>query len=173
MVKQGDAEDFRRFVEETLPGFLRTAYALLGDSGAAEDAAQAALIRTYRHWEKPLEHPGGFTWRVLVNVCRDEQRRRSRLPKIATTSELPDKATPKMLADAVAARHDLTTALRGLPYKLREVVVLRYYLELSVHETAQALGIPEGSVKSATSRALLQLKRRLSPDSKELDDADR
>lgn len=78
-----------------------------------------------------------------------------------------------MLADAVAARHDLTTALRGLPYKLREVVVLRYYLELSVHETAQALGIPEGSVKSATSRALLQLKRRLSPDSKELDDADR
>jgi RNA polymerase sigma factor (sigma-70 family) len=110
---------------------------------------------------------------VLVNVCRDEQRRRSRLPKFATTSELPEKGTPKELAGTVAARQDLQVALRGLPYKLREVVVLRYYLEFSVSETAQALGIPEGSVKSATARAILQLKRRLSPNEKELDDADR
>ena len=172
-MKPTDSDGFRHFVEETLPGFLRTAYALLGDRSAAEDAAQAALLRTYRHWEKVLEHPGGFTWRVLVNVCRDEQRRRSRLPKFATRSEPPEKATPKVLADSVAARHDLTAALRGLPYKLREVVVLRYYLELSVPETAQALGIPEGSVKSATSKALTQLRQRLSPGDKEFDDADR
>lgn len=78
-----------------------------------------------------------------------------------------------MLADAVAVRQDLRVALRGLPYKLREVVVLRYYLELSVAETAQALGIPEGTVKSATAKALLQLRRRLSADPMEIDDAHR
>lgn len=172
-MKRTDSEKFRRFVEDTLPGFLRTAYALLGDRGAAEDAAQAALLRTYRHWERPLEQPGGFTWQVLVNVCRDEQRRRSRMPKLVTNAELTEAATPRALSETVAVRQDLLSALRSLPYKLREVVVLRYYLELSVLETAQALGIPEGSVKSATSKALVQLRRRLWADSKEFDDADR
>lgn len=172
-MRQRDTEEFRRFVEETLPGFVRTAYALLGDRGAAEDAAQAALLRTYRHWEKAHEHPGGYTWRVLVNVCRDEQRRRSRQPKMTTTRDLSETPTAAVLAETVVARQDLMSALQLLPLKLREVVVLRYHLELSVSETAQVLDMPEGSVKSATSRALMQLKRRLSLDEQELDDADR
>lgn len=144
---------------------MGAAYVLLGDRAAAEDALQVALLRTYRHWGRAFENPGGYTWRVLVNVCRNELRRRGRLPEMTVLGD-SEPSTPEVLDRAVAARHDLLAALKVLPYNQREVVVLRYYLELSVSETAHALGVPEGTIKSMSARGLARLKRALSTTSK-------
>lgn len=168
----GSADEFRRFVESTAPRFMSAAYVLLGERGAAEDAMQVALLRTFRHWERVLENPGGYMWRVLVNVCRNERRRLARLPEM----EAPGDNGPPSLEvvdSAVAARHDLRAALQRLPYNQREAVVLRYYLELSVSETAQVLGVPEGTVKSTSARALAHLKRDLSTTNLEVHDVER
>jgi RNA polymerase sigma-70 factor (sigma-E family) len=168
----GSADEFRRFVESTSPAFLRAAYALLGDRPAAEDATQVALLRTYRHWDRALEKPGGYTWQVVVNVCRDELRRRGRSPETGAPDEAEDPSR-QALDSAVADRLDLRGALQRLPYSQREVVVLRYYLELSVSETAHVLGVPEGTVKSMTARALSRLKGNLSTRDLEVHDVER
>ncbi len=141
------------------------AYALLGDRRAAEDATQLALLRTYRNWGRALESPGGYTWQVLVNVCRNELRRRGRSLETGAPDDIDtiERPSSEVLDSAVVARHDLRAALQRLPYAQREVVVLRYYLELSVSETARVLGVPEGTVKSTTARALVRLKRSLYP----------
>ena len=168
----GSADEFRRFVESTSPGFLRAAYALLGNHAAAEDATQLALLRTYRHWDQALDRPGGYTWRVLVNVCRDERRRRGRSLETGV-AELGERPSAEVLDHTVVVRHDLEGALLRLPYGQRETVVLRYFLELSVYETAQVLGVPEGTVKSMTARALAHLKRDLSIATVEVHDVAR
>lgn len=124
---------------------------------------QVALSTTCRRWARAHENPGGYTWRVLVNVCRDELRLRKRLNE----TEAPlEHDSPSFVAfeDAIAARHDLLAALSALPYNQRETVVLRYYLDLSVAETAHVLGIAEGTVKSMSARALGRLKQVLSTD---------
>jgi RNA polymerase sigma-70 factor (sigma-E family) len=153
----GSVEEFQRFFEKTAPRFLGVAYAILGDRAAAEDALQVALLRTYRHWSRARENPGGYSWRVLVNVCRNELRRRGRLPEIEGLDE-HEPSSPGDLEGGVAGNHDLLEALCALPYHQREVVVLRYYLELSVSETAHVLEVPEGTVKSMSARALVRLK---------------
>ena len=168
----GSVDDFRRFVESTSPGFLRAAYALLGDHAAAEDATQLALLRTYRHWDQALDSPGGYTWRVLVNVCRNEHRRLGRSLETGVP-ELGECPSTEVMDSAVAARHDLEGALQRLPHSQREAVVLRYFLELSVSETAQVLGVPDGTVKSMTARALAHLKRDLSITRMEVHDVAR
>lgn len=177
----GSADEFRRFVESTSPGFLRVAYALLGDRASAEDATQIALLRTYRHWGRALESPGGYTWRVLVNVCRDEGRRRGRSREGRSpeggdrgaggwdSTEHPSLET---LGANVAERLDLRDALQRLPYAQREVVVLRYYLGLSVPETAGVLNVPDGTVKSMTARALVHLRAHLSTRDLEVHDVE-
>lgn len=132
---------------------------------------QVALLRTYRHWEDTLD-PGGYMWRVLVNVCRDERRRLSRVPETEPPGE-NDPPSREVLDSEVAARHDLLASLNALPYNQRETVVLRYYLELSVSETAQVLGVPEGTVKSMSARALAHLKRDLSNPGLEVHDVER
>jgi RNA polymerase sigma-70 factor (sigma-E family) len=167
----GSVDDFHRFVESTAPRFLRAAFVLLGDRSSAEDAMQVALLRTYRHWEQTLD-PGGYTWRVLVNVCRNERRRRSRVLETQPPGE-HDPPSREVLDSDVAARHDLLGALNALPYNQREAVVLRYYLELSVSETAQVLDVPEGTVKSMSARALAHLKRDLSNPNVEVHDVER
>ncbi len=96
-----------------------------------------------------------------MNVCRNEHRRRGRVSETVPLGE-NDPPSPEVLDSAVAARQDLPAALDALPYDKREVVVLRYYLELSVSETARVLGLPEGTVKSMCARALAHLERDLS-----------
>lgn len=168
----GSVDEFRRFVESTSPGFLRAAYALLGDRAAAEDATQVALLRTYRQWGRPLESPGGYTWRVLVNVCRNERRRRGRSLE-TVFPENTEHPGLDALDSTVVDRLDLLAALQQLPYTQREAVVLRYYLELSVSETAHILCVPEGTVKSMSARALARLKRNLPSKDLEVRDVER
>lgn len=180
------ADEFRRFAEAQSPALLKTAFALLADGPSAEDAAQTALMRTFRHWRRARDNAAGYAWRVLVNVCRDEHRRRGRTPVILAASveaalavggrrsgAIGEPATASAATDGVADRRDLVTALRALPYRQREVLVLRFLLDMTVAEAAGLLAVPEGTVKSTTSRALAQLRQVLSPTTLEVRHADR
>ncbi len=152
-------QEFEDFVRERSAILLRTAYALVGDRGHAEDLLQVALLRTARRWNAARDAPEAYARKVLVNLCRDRVRWLLRRPR---ETLLPDgtesSAVADALADQVGERHFVISALMRLPEGQRHVVVLRFLEDLSVAETAELLGISAGTVKSYTSRALSSLR---------------
>jgi RNA polymerase sigma-70 factor (sigma-E family) len=148
--------DFDDFVASRSPSLLRTAVLLTGHRQDAEDLLQAALIRVARHWPRALEHPEAYTRQVLVNLVRDRARQRRRRPE--QLGPPPEHATTDPHADD---REELLRLLRELPERQRATVVLRFWEDLSVAETARLLGCTEGTVKSSTSKALAHLRTAL------------
>jgi RNA polymerase sigma-70 factor (sigma-E family) len=152
-------QEFEDFVRERSAVLLRTAYALVGDYGHAEDLLQTTLLRTARRWAAARDAPEAYARRVLVNLCRDRVRwLRRRPPESALIegTEPPDQ--PDQLAELVDQRQYIVQALMRLPAGQRHVMVLRFLEDLSVAETADLLGISTGTVKSYTSRALSGLR---------------
>ena len=149
-------------------GLVRLAVVLTGDRGAAEDIVQDAFFGLYRRWDHLADTaaPLGYLRVSVVNGCRTALRRRSRLwlGAIADVAEATAEAGDDGragFAESAEARallgdeqRAVAAALRKLPRRQREAVVLRYYLDLTVEETATAMGVSPGTVKSATHRAL-------------------
>ena len=156
----GIDEEFDRFVKASFVGLCRTGYLICGDRQRAEDAAQEALQRAHRHWRR-VSDPLAYTRRALSTILIDQSRRPWR-------REVPTEASPERpLADASLAvddRDEMLRALDGLSPRQRGCVVLRFYQDLSVAETAAALGIAEGTVKRATSDAMHALRGILRAD---------
>ncbi len=151
------------------PGLLRSAYLLTGDRGLAEDLLQSALVRTVRRWDEIEGSPGAYTFAVLVNLSHDHRRAQRRRP--ATASEPSDWAradVPDARAagqfEALLERDAIVQAARHLSAPQREVLACRFLMDLSVSQTALALGMAEGTVKSYTARALAGLRARLAAD---------
>lgn len=152
--------DFDEFVVARSPALLRTATLLLGDRTDAEDLLQTALLRVARHWSKAIENPDAYTRRVLVNLAHDHARRRRRHPE--SPAPEPDlMAVQPATESAFEDRTELLCALRELPDRQRATVVLRFWEDLSVADTASLLGCSEGTVKSTTSKALAHLRHVL------------
>jgi RNA polymerase sigma-70 factor (sigma-E family) len=145
--------DFDAYVVRSRPGLVRSAVLLGCAIDDAEDLVQVTLTRCYRHWRKvaAADRPDAYVFRILVNVLRDRQARRwnDELP----TERLPETAVDADPTSGLAVR----AALAGLSKEHRDVLVLRYYSDLSERETAKVLGIPAGTVKSRTARALAAL----------------
>ena len=142
-------------------GLLRTATLLTaGDRHLAEDLVQSALTKLYVAWPsfQRADNPQAYTRRVLVNALSDERRRLWRRRE-HSTAELPE--LPRTDQHGEAVTDGLRTAMRELPPKMRAAVVFRYFHDLTVTETAEALGCSEGTVKSQTSRALARLRSAL------------
>jgi RNA polymerase sigma-70 factor (sigma-E family) len=158
-VDAADEEDFRAFVETRWQALVRVGFLLTGDSGRAEDLVQAALVQVHRHWRR-IERVDGhdaYARRTLVNLNISWWRRRrvaehlvDRVPERA--HDEPDHAAAHADRDAVAR------ALLTLPPRMRAVIVLRYYDDLSEADCAAALGCSIGTVKSQTSRGLDRLR---------------
>jgi RNA polymerase sigma-70 factor (sigma-E family) len=132
---------------------------LLVDGPAeAEEVVQEAFARTYARAPRlgTADEATAYVQRVVVNLCRDTLRHRA----VVRRQVAPPAATVPGAERTVLLDEDqrqLTEAVRSLPRRQRECVVLRYLLELSTAETARTLGIAEGSVKSHLSRALAAL----------------
>lgn len=152
-----DAE-FTEFVHATWPRLYRTAHLLLGEHALAEDLVQTALAKTYGSWSKvrSLDAAPAYARTVLVNTATSWFRRRSWRNE-HPTDQLPDSGYD---ADP-AERPAMSAALAQLPPRQRAVIVLRYYEDLSVADTATALGCSPGTVKSQTSEALAKLRTLL------------
>jgi RNA polymerase sigma factor (sigma-70 family) len=153
-------------------GLVRLAVIMLGDPGAAEDVVQDAFLGLYRRWHI-LADPAYLRSSVL-NGCRTAARRRSRRDAAADAAGTLGGAalggtgmaeSAEALAMLSEEHREVLAAIRTLPARQRETLVLRYYLDMTEADTAAAMGISVGTVKSATSRALAALARTLKESS--------
>jgi RNA polymerase sigma-70 factor (sigma-E family) len=156
-----DEDGFAVFATANARRLRHAARLLTGDDARAEDLVQTALARAYLRWDRiRADDPMAYVRRVLFSVHADGWRRRWR--QEYPTGELPDRAAPGDHADEQAERDRLRAALAGLTPRERAVVVLRFYEDLGERETAAALGLAVGTVKSTCARALRKL--RVSPE---------
>lgn len=143
---------------------LRIAAVMLGSRDAAEDAVHDAFCGLFRNWDKLADRRKALPYvrSAVMNVCRSELRRRSRLERRADRHHRPlDGESPEHAAILGEEHRDVIAALRQLPDRQREALILRYFLDLPEPEIAAAMGISPGTVKSTTSRALGALARQL------------
>jgi RNA polymerase sigma-70 factor (sigma-E family) len=162
-MRRRDDEEFAEFAVAARPRLRRTAYLLSGDWELAADLAQEALVRVYVAW--PRLHRAGeglhaYARRCAVSVWIDWTRKRSNRER-PTGASLLDSGRVDGPADAVVLREELLGALRELGPRQRACVVLRFYDDLPVAETARVLGCSEGTVKSQTAKALASLRRHI------------
>ena len=141
------------------PSLVRLAAMLLDDSHAAEDVVQDAYVRVAaRHYRLRDPHKAlAYLRQTVVNLARNSLRRQLVARRHAVSS-LPAAASAEDDAIDRFERQAVITALRALPRRHREVLVLRYWLQCSVEETAELLGLSTGSVKAYASRGFNQLK---------------
>jgi RNA polymerase sigma-70 factor, ECF subfamily len=149
-----DEAGFRTFVEANGATLLHAARLLTGDHHRGEDLVQGALTKVYLKWDR-VQTPLAYARKALVTGHIDSTRRR-------WWGERPTEALPESPAadglDASDERDELRRLLGELRPRERAVVVLRYYCDLSEHETAATLGMPIGTVKSTCARALARLR---------------
>ena len=150
-------EEFRDYVLGDRMRLLRTAMLLTaGDRHTAEDLVQTALTKVYVHWRR-IKHDGAgpYAHRVLVNAFLDGRRRAARRPEVMTADAIEPRSDGQVdEADLIAVRK----ALLELAPRQRAVLVLRYFQDLDVAETARVLECSEGTVKSQTAKALKRLR---------------
>lgn len=147
-------EDFADFVASQRPRMVRTTVLLGCPEADAEDVVQTALARCLRGWPSVCnaENRDAYVNRVLINALNNARARKwnGELP----TEVLPDRTTaPPALADGLVVRR----ALAAMSTEHREVLVLRFFADLSERQTADVLALPRGTVKSRTARALAAL----------------
>jgi RNA polymerase sigma-70 factor (sigma-E family) len=150
-----DRTGFDEFVATRSRVLLRTAYLLTGEHALAEDLLQSALAKSWFAWGRIDGSPEPYVRRVLVTTYATWWRRK-------WIGERPSAVLPEVpVVDpaSVEDRDVLWRALAVLPRRQRAVVVLRYYEDMSEADTAAALGIAKGTVKSQAAKALAALRR--------------
>jgi RNA polymerase sigma-70 factor (sigma-E family) len=154
------AEALSALFREHALGLTRLAFLMLGDRGAAEDVVQEAFYGLYRAWDRLPSHDNmaGYLRVSVLNGCRSVIRRSRRAP---APIEVVSAASAEAHALLGEERREAVAALRRLPARQREALVLRYFADLPVNEIAKAMGVSPGTVKSTTARGLAALARML------------
>lgn len=163
----GRWRDRDRAVEELFfplyPQLVRTAYGLVGDWALAEQLAQEAFLRLWRRWgwlQDPQAAPA-YLHRTVVNLGRAAVRRRVSERRALARGGFGERDDSTQSVEEPHVGVVLRQAIETLPYRKRACVVLRYLTGLSEAETADALGVSVGTVKSQTHKALRQLRELL------------
>jgi RNA polymerase sigma factor (sigma-70 family) len=150
---------FELLCRDEYAAVVRTAWLITGDREESLDLAQEAFARAYERWRtvSAMDRPGGWLQRVTANLAISSRRRR----KVAERHAL------EVGAIAPAPREpddELDRALASLTRAQRAAVVLRYYADQSVEQTAAALGKRPGTVRALTSQALARLRLTVTPE---------
>ena len=140
-----------------LPALRRLALLLCQDRHRADDLVQQAIIKVYVHWTKAAgaDNTHAYVNAILVREFLHE-RRSSWATRVSLTDQVPDSAA---LATDPDGTMDLQAAVAALPPRQRAALVLRFYCDLNVDQSAHALGCSPGTVKSQTAKALDSLRR--------------
>lgn len=149
--------EFERFVRVRAPSLLRMAVLLAGDVDQAEDLLQQTLWRVYSRWADASAHPDAYARVVLANLNHDRHRGSRRRPT-TTIVDLDARAAEHDDIGTFLERDSIMRALQRLPDRQRTTLVLRFWEELSVQETAEVMGCALGTVKSNTSHGLNALR---------------
>ena len=162
--QRGDVRAFEQLVDPHREIAFRVAYLITRNPADAEDATQEALLKTWRTFGRFRAGSPLRPWllRITANEARNRRRSSGRAERLAlrTATASSGEAAPSPEETAIAAdeRQRLRDAVESLPDRFRLVLECRYLLELSEQETAAALHIRRGTVKSRTARALEQLR---------------
>ncbi|MFG2330192.1 SigE family RNA polymerase sigma factor [Streptomyces sp. NPDC048604] len=159
-MRRSRTDEFMEFASARSGHLFRSACLLTsGDVHLAEDLVQETLGRMYALWGRAsrIGNPAGYAQTVLVRTFLSHRRRRSATER--PLGELPDRVTDN--GDDPALRIALLDALAALAPKDRAVVVLRYWEDRSIEETADALHVSSAAVRTRSVRALAKLRERL------------
>lgn len=159
-----DDEDFAEFAAASEQRFYRHAYLLCHDREQARDLVQTTLLKLYRVWGRArrADHVHAYAHKALVRTYLDGQRRSRRERDLVALAE------PPSAHDRPDLRMTVVDALAELPPRAKAVVVLRYWEDYSVAQTAEILECSQGTVKAQSSRALSLLRQRLGDSFHEL-----
>lgn len=170
---QGDEAACQMIVDEHREAVFRLAYLLMGDADDAEDVTQDTFIRAlrYLHRYDPERALRPWLLRITANLARNRRRSLGRywsaLQRLAGLT-VDITSTPEVHSAQAAEAHVLWQAVRLLRTAEQEIIYLRYFLDLSVSETAEVLGVQPGTVKSRLHRALKRLREVVEQDFPEL-----
>ena len=161
----GPADQVTALYQAHALGLLRLAVIMLGDRQAAEDVVQDAFLGLFRRWGAlhDPERALAYVRSSVFNGCRTVQRKRARNRQFMLAD--PDVESAEARVVLGEEHREVLAALRRLPDRQREAVALRYCLDMPVGDVARAMGVTEGTVKSATSRGIAALGRTLKGDS--------
>jgi RNA polymerase sigma-70 factor (sigma-E family) len=142
---------------------IRLAYLMLGDRPAAEDVVQDAFCNLYRSWDRLADPARALPYvrSCVLNACRSALRRRVVGRRVAPAMYTPPAVSAEAVALGLHERQEVMQAVRRLPGRQREALVLRFYLDLPDQEIAQIMGVQLSTVRSATHRALKALAQSL------------
>ncbi|MBV6699706.1 SigE family RNA polymerase sigma factor [Kitasatospora aureofaciens] len=161
MLLDDASAEFHHFFERHYAELARLAHLLTGETDAADDLASDALVALWQRWDRlrAADHPLAYARGVVANMARERIRSavRERRRVLLFWSRSPEKTS----GPDVAAVLDVRAALARLPFRKRACVVMRHAFDLSEKDTAAALGISVGTVKSQTSKAMAELKQLL------------
>ena len=162
---QGD--DFAAYAAASIPSLRRLALLLCRNWHDADDLVQTALSKLCQHWYRAAaaDSTDAYVRAILVREFV-RGRRTAWARRVRVTDQPPEIRAPAADLDAVA---DLQAAMTVLAPRQRAVLVLRYYCDLDVTQTAQALGCTPGTIKSQTAKALATLRRTLERSSEPAD----
>ena len=145
---------FEEFCRARYPFIARAAYLVTGDRQEALDVTQEAFVRAYERWDNVMvmENPDGWLYRVAINLATSSRRRAVRRWRSTRSSDVPEPE---------AADPRLGSALQALTPAQRNAVVCRYFLDLSIEETARVLDKRPGTIRALTSQATSRLRASL------------
>lgn len=151
-----ESNEFAVYARARQSALLRTAFLLCGDRHLAEDLVQTTFYKLGRVWARARRFDAldAYTRQILTNAFLDVRRK----PEPLLPGELPDRPGP---TESPELRFVVLEALATLPPRARAVLVLRFWEDQSVEQTAAVLGITEGTVKSQTARSLARLREHL------------
>ena len=165
--RRGNREAFGILLRDLQDPWYRMSLSLLGDSDLARDATQETAVRFVRQLRTFRGDSQLRTWSlgICLNVVRELRRSRRGQSLLEDETGLPPRWDPYPSPDAAAERAEESESLRavlaGLPERQREALVLRFFEDLSVEQTARAMRCAKGTVKATVHQALRSLRRRL------------